>query len=91
VGVLSEDIEDQSGAVQQLDIVAQYLLEFSLMAWGELVVEQNDVGGQLVDPLSDLPGLPRSHERCGMRMDELLYLVADHDHARRVGQALKLR
>ncbi len=90
MGVLGEDVEDQRGAIQQFDVVAEDLLELALVTGGELIVEEDDVGGQLVNPLPYLPRFPRSHKRGRMGMHERLHLIPDNDHARRVGQALKL-
>jgi hypothetical protein len=86
VGVLGEDIEDQRGAVEDLDPVAQRPLQLPLVTGGELVVEDDHVGGSLVRPLDQLLHLAQADE--GGRVDALppLHHLAQHIDPGRVGQ-----
>jgi hypothetical protein len=88
--VLSENVKDQSGAVEQLDILIQRFLQLALMARGQFVVEQDHVGRSFVhlgDHFSDLSG---ADEGGRVGMFKALNFIPYDRHAGCVGQAGQL-
>ena len=63
-GVAAEYVEDERCSVDDLDLVllaaagegtwGQYALKVALLGWGELVVEDHDVGGEFLDQFAQL-------------------------------------
>jgi hypothetical protein len=90
MGMLSEDIEDQSRAVDQLNFLPQNFLQLALVAGGEFIVEQNDVCRGLSDTPGNLPHLARSDESSWMRMFKPLYFMPHNHHTSRPRQLSQL-
>ena len=62
-GVDAEDVEDERGAVDDLDGLPHRALEVRLLRGGELVVEDDDVGPELADERAELLDLAAPDER----------------------------
>ena len=61
--VEGEDVEDEGGPVDDLDVLVDDLLEVGLLRGAELVVEDDEVGGVGAGKLRDLLGLAAADER----------------------------
>ena len=46
-GVAGEDVQDQGGAVDHFDLLAQHALDLALLARGKLFIEDHDICAQL--------------------------------------------
>jgi hypothetical protein len=90
LGVLGEDVENERGAVEDADIVAKRFLQFTLMAWRKLIIEEDDVGIHLGRNLFDFLDLTRPDECVGVGVFEALAGAADNLQTGGIGQALQL-
>ena len=61
----SEDVKDESRAVDDLDLAAKDLLEVRLLRGGKLVVKDDDVHVHAADRLGNLNRLAGTYEGLG--------------------------
>ncbi len=87
-GTASEDIENQRGAIDDLDI--EHLLKVSLLGWRQLVVDQDEVILERLTPLLDLLQLTFPDVGAGERVFQSLADRADDLNINRLGKAGKL-
>ena len=62
-----EDVQDQRGAIEDLHTIAQGLFQLALLAWRQLVVEDDDIEAQVVAQFLQLLDLALADE--GGRID----------------------
>jgi len=91
VGVQGEDVQNQAGAVQHFDFVAENGFELALMAGAELVVEDHHVRAELVHGAGNFLGLALAHEGRRVGLIQPLGGLADHFKAGGFGKAFELR
>src|SRR5713226_6065563 len=87
-GALSEDVQDQLGAVDHLDV--ELFLQVALLARGELFVEDEQVEVSLVLQRVQRLDLALADEERGIGFLPPLGIGAEHDHAGRLGQLAQL-
>ena len=85
-----EDIEDERGAVDDFDVLADGFFKIGLLGGTQLVVEDDEIGGKGPGELSDFLGFARSDERPRIGRIELLGSDGDGIGASRVGKTFEL-
>jgi hypothetical protein len=83
-----EDVEDDRRAVDHRH--SELLLEVSLLAWGELVVRDDDVGVGVRGELLELCDLARPEVEVGVRLVAMLDELPHGGHARGAQELLEL-
>ena len=90
LGVAGEDVKDQRGAIDHLDLLAQYALDLPLLARGKLLVEDHDIGAQLQHQRLQFAQLAGADEGGRVRMYQPLGQRALHGQACGLGQQRQL-
>src|SRR5690606_26682724 len=86
--VLGEDVEDQRGAVDDLDLEA--VLQVAQLRGAQLTVEDDGVGPGGVDHRTQLTDLARADVRRRVRLLTALQQAVENLRARRLGEQLQL-
>ena len=90
VGVLGEDVQDEGGAVDQLDLLPERLLQAALLPGGQLLVEDDHAGGELGHPFLQLLDLALADVGPRVGVDQPLVEPVDHLDPRGARQLLQL-
>ena len=77
-----EDVQDQGGAVDHFDLLAQHALDLPLLARGKLFIEDHDIGAQLQHERLQFAQLAGADEGGRVGMFELLGQRTLHFQAR---------
>ncbi len=85
-GVLCENIEDQPGAVHDLNAFVEDLAEFTLVPRGQLIIEDNDIRFTIADLSCDLFGLAAADKGRRVRTLQILRGVPHDLETRRTRQ-----
>ncbi len=80
----------ERGAVEHLDLVAQHLFQFALLARGELFVENDEIGAEFQHEHVQFFQLAAADEGGGVGCVHALGEAAEHLHARGGGQHRQL-
>jgi hypothetical protein len=88
--VLSEDIEDQRRPVDKLDVLAERLLQFALVPRRQLIIEEDDVGGEFANQGNQFRDLPWTNERGRVRPFTTLGRAPHRSKASAEGQLSEL-
>jgi len=86
VRVLGEDVQDQRSSVQNLDIIAEGLLQFALVARRELVIKNHHVGPQVLHEGPHLLHLAGADQRGRIDLLNALIGLTDDLQAGSAGQ-----
>lgn len=89
LGVLGEDVEDQGGPVDHLDL--DDVLEVDELAGAELTVAHDGVRSGLEHDVTQLLGLARADVRRRVRLVAALDDAVEHERARCLGEGGELR
>ncbi len=84
LGVLGEDVQDQRGAVDDLDL--DHVLQRATLAGLEFVVDDHGVGAHGLDDVAQLDGLALADVRGGVGVGAALQHAVEHLGARGFGQ-----
>ena len=84
LGVLGEDVQDQRGPVDHLDL--DDVLERTTLGWRELTVHDHGVRPRVRDQVGELGGLARAQVGTRVRVGAALQQPVEHLRARRLGQ-----
>ena len=86
--MLSEDVEDESGAVH--DLGTYDVLQRAALGGGELTIDDDRVGTHSANHLSELPGLAGPEVCCGVGVVALLNEGVQDLGARSFGECCEL-
>ena len=88
--MLCEDIEDQCGAIEDLDIAAGRLLQLALLCRRELVIKDDDLGARIGLQRRQLLDFAAANQGSRIGSIEPLIEHTDNFETRRRGKSLQL-